>query len=79
MDDDEFDPYYATDRNLGTEVDLTASWAKAPVKVASGLSAFVPGAAARERRGDDPSYWAYLMIEVALDGAIGTPVLHSPR
>lgn len=74
LDDPELDLYDADVRDLGTELDVGASWAPSPpVKMAAGWSLFVPGPAARQRRGDDVSTWAFVLVEVALDGEL----LHS--
>jgi hypothetical protein len=75
MDDDDFDLYFATSRDLGTEVDLGATWQTPlpPLKAMAGFSAFVPGAAATERRGPATSLWGFVMLSAALEGSTAPP------
>ncbi len=71
MSDGDYDLYYASSRNLGTEADLGVSWRKqgSPLKASAGGSRFWPGPAAAERRGANPSWWAFVSLEAELGGS----------
>ncbi len=58
-----FDPTGMSGSDVGTEIDLTyrIKW-KHNAALQGGLSRFEPGRFARLTRGEDPSYWGYVMF-----------------
>ncbi|HET9481265.1 MAG TPA: alginate export family protein, partial [Candidatus Polarisedimenticolia bacterium] len=58
-----FDPAGLSGTSVGSEIDLTYRWRwRERMSLETGLSRFTPGRFARLTRGEDPSYWGYLML-----------------
>ena len=50
---------------LGNEIDLSATWkASANIAISGGYSIFLPGTAAERLGHEDPTHWAFLMMDV---------------